>query len=377
MTVRVAAFAAAAALALAPATGCCCSAPAPYTARRALPPGAEAGPPPLAPPVLRVLLVGDMGEATCQQAEVARAIAAAHARAPFDLALHVGDNLYPCGPDASLPGAERCAFAPDGNAAAPGAAPPRDPGFDAKLERALAPLAAGASPVPLYLALGNHDVAAAGGCRALGLDAAALSRRRACLEVAHASALWHMPGRHYVVDRGPARFIVIDSNLLAGDYGGFRFDGEVELLRAAAAGCDARPCFVVAHHPAATAAEHRDDFNPEYVARLRRLQEAAGGHIAAWLAGHDHHLEHLRAPAGYDVLVSGNGSRERPGERFGHLSTPGAQLFFASTARGFATLEVARGGWLARFESTSGEPLHCCRAEFPGACQPVACPPPG
>jgi tartrate-resistant acid phosphatase type 5 len=355
------------------ACGSCRDAPTPFTLRNALPSGAELALPPLASPVLRVLLVGDMGDDTRQQGEVARAIAAAHARAPFDLALHVGDNLYECGPDVRLPGADRCAFSPDGNTVADGYAPPHDPGFEAKLEHALAPLARGSTPVPVYLALGNHDVAADGLCTVRGIDAPTLARRRACLEVAHASALWRMPARHYVLDRDPARFLVIDSNLLVGDYGGFTIDGEIEFVRSAAAGCAARPCFVVAHHPAVTAAEHRSDATPEYVARVRRLEEAAGGRIAAWLAGHDHDLQHLRAVAGYDVLVSGNGSRERPGERFERVSVPGAQLLFASTARGFASLEVARDGWLVRFEATSGEPLHCCRATFPGACQPVAC----
>jgi hypothetical protein len=132
----------------------------------------------------------------------------------------------------------------------------------------------------------------------------------------------------------------------------------------------------VAHHPAATAGGHRDDFDAGYVARLRRLQEAAGGHIAGWFAGHDHDLQHLRAPAGYDVFVSGQGSRGRPEERFGELSTPGAQLFFASTAWGFAALEVWEGAWRVRFEGVDGAPLHCCHATFPGACQPAACPPP-
>ena len=367
MSPRAAAFLA---LALV-AGGCRCRAPAPYTVRASPPPAAAPAPPP--GPALRVLLVGDMGDDTAQQAEVARAIAAADARAPFDLALHLGDNLYPCGPDPLLAGAERCDFAPDGNAVAPGFAPPADPAFAAKLERALAPLAAGARPREVFLALGNHDVAAGGGCGAGDLAPAALARRRACLEVAHASALWRMPGRHFAVDRGPARFIVVDSNLLVGDYGGFSIDGEVEHVRAAAAGCDARPCFVVAHHPAATAAEHRVDFDAAYVARLRRLEEAAGGHLAGWLAGHDHDLQHLRAAAGYDVVVSGNGSRERPRERFERVAPPAARLLFASTARGFATLEVARDGWRVRFETASGEALHCCQAAFPGPCQPVAC----
>jgi tartrate-resistant acid phosphatase type 5 len=369
MSARAAAVAVAALLAA--AVACRRGAPPPFTRGGAQ---AVAAAPADAPrPALRVLLVGDMGDDTAQQAEVARALAAAHGRAPFDLAFHLGDNVYGCGPDPTLPGAERCAFGPDGSTVAAGFAPPADASFEAKLERAVGPLARGAPPLPLHLALGNHDVATVGRCRVPGLDAVTLSRRKACLEVAHASAAWRMPGRHYVVERGPARFVVVDSNLLTGDYGGFSFDAEVEHVRAAFDGCERRPCFVVAHHPAATAAEHRDDFTPEYVARLRRLEEASGGRIAAWIAGHDHHLEHLRAPGGYDVLVSGNGSRERPRERFEQLSSPGARLLFASTARGFATLEVGAAGWSVRFESASGEPLHCCRAASPGRCEPVGC----
>ena len=109
------------------------------------------------------------------------------------------------------------------------------------------------------------------------------------------------------------------------------------------------------------------------MARLARLEEAAGGRVAAWLAGHDHDLQHLRSAAGYDVIVSGNGSRGRPWERF-ESTSPGGQLLFASTAWGFATLEVAEGSWSVRFEGVSGEALHCCRTHFPGRCDPLTCP---
>src|SRR6185369_713868 len=137
------------------------------------------------------------------------------------------------GPDVALAGAERCAFGPDDASVAPGFSPPADPRFAARFEGPLAFLAAGAAPVPVYLALGNHDIAT---CDGGGLPVAALRRRKACLEVAHRSALWHLPARHYAVDRGPARFLVLDSNLLLGDYGGFTLDGEVAFVRAASIG---------------------------------------------------------------------------------------------------------------------------------------------
>ncbi|GEJ58018.1 metallophosphoesterase [Anaeromyxobacter diazotrophicus] len=363
---------AAAALALA---ACRAAPPAPFTVRH----GAAARPPPAAapaaPPALRALVLGDFGDETAQQAALARAVAAAHARAPFDLAFSPGDNLYDCGPDPRRPGAEACRFGDDGASVAAGFLPPADPRF-ARFDARFPALRREGAPVPVYLALGNHDVASGGDCGDGALPPGPQARLKACLEVAHASPVWRMPARHYVVDRGPARFIVLDSNLLLGDYGGFTLEAEAAFLRAAAAGCHERPCFVVAHHPTATAGQHRREADPAYRARAALLEQAAGGAVAAWLCGHDHDLQHLRAAAGYDVLVSGNASRGRPRERFEQVSVPGAQLLFASTAWGYLTLEVSPGAWSARFAAADGAPLHCCQASFPGRCEPVACPAP-
>lgn len=354
-------------------SGCCWLAGhAPYTVRKSLPPAAAQGPAPAARPELRVLVFGDFGDDTCQQAAVAKAMAAAHARAPFDFGLSVGDNVYECGPDVSLPGAASCAFGADGNGPAAGYVAPADARFDKKFEKALTPLAREGRPIPIYAALGNHDIHSGKSCLEGGLGPDQIGRVRACLEVAHRGPHWRMGGRHYAFDKGPARFVVIDSNLLVKDYGGFSFDDEVAFFREATQGCDARPCFVVGHHPPASAGGHGG--GEVQVDRLRRLQEAAGGPIAAYLGGHDHDLQHLRAVAGYDVVVSGNGSRWRD-EKFESFGPPGAQLFFASTAWGFVTLEVSKSEWSLRYESETGEPLHCCRATFPAACQPVACGP--
>lgn len=326
------------------------------------------------PVTLRVLHVADIGDDTGQRSSVARAIADAHGRAPFDVAFEVGDNIYECGPDASLPGTDRCTFEADGaTVAAP--TPPSDPLFARGVESPLGPLAEGRRRARVYVALGNHDVAAWGICAPpSSRSAAEWSRTKACLEVAHRAAAWSMPGRHYVVDAGPARFIVIDSNLLKGDYGGFTIDGEVEFVRSATTECGARPCFLVSHHPPVTAGVHRDDATPEYLARVARVDEAAGGRIAAWLDGHDHDLQHLRTAAGTDVFVSGNTARGRPHERFEIVSVRGARLLFGTATWGIGILEVsAGGGWAYRFEDDRGNPLHCCRARSQGACEPTDC----
>ena len=175
------------------------------------------GPAPAAVPgALRVLHLADFGEVTAQQAAVAEAAAAANRRAPFALALFPGDNIYECGPDAAYPGAAQCAFGPDRNTVA---TPPggTDPAFERLHE---APLAGLASPGPaprVFLSLGNHDVATWPGCGVSGLEKAEISRRRACVSVAHQTPRWSMPGRHYVVDEGPARFIFLDSNAIYAD----------------------------------------------------------------------------------------------------------------------------------------------------------------
>lgn len=339
-----------------------------------------AGPPaptaPAQPARLRVLLFGDFGDDTCQQEAVARGMAAAQARAPFDLAFSIGDNLYECGADPRLPGAAECAFGADGNTVKAGYRPPADPAFDRLFERPLASLARGGEPVPLYLALGNHDVSTWAACRRGDLPLPRMGRVKACLQVAHQGPLWRMPGRHYVLERGPARFVVLDTNLLAGDYGDLSFDAELAFFREATRGCDARPCFVVGHHPPASAGDHAPSMTAgsPFSARVERLQQAASGPIAAWFAGHDHDLQHLRTAAGHDVIVSGNGSRWRD-EKFLRVEPAGSRLLFASTAWGHSVLEVSERGWSVRFESQALEPLHCCQATFPGACQPVTCGP--
>jgi hypothetical protein len=173
------------------------------------------------------------------------------------------------------------------------------------------------------------------------------------------------------------RFIGIDSNVVVKDYGGFTLDQEIAFVRESTRGCQDRPCFLVAHHPPASAGAHEDAVSAGavFLERAGRLQAAASGPIAAWLTGHDHDLQHLRTPGGTDVFVSGNGSRWRD-EKFTSVGPPGSTLSFASTAWGHAVLEASARHWSLRFEDTRGDMLHCCQAVLPGPCRPVACPAP-
>lgn len=336
-------------------------------------PLAPPSPPPA--PAVRVLLFGDFGHPTLLQSLVARAMRRAAAERPFDLALQLGDNLYSCGPDPTRAGAETCRFSDDGATVAPGVVPPDDPLFrvnEAPLEGLRA---ADGAPLPVYLALGNHDVASTGRCAAPGLTADEAARRRACLEVARRSAAWQMPARHYVLDRGPLRLIVVDTNVVVGDYGGFTLDDEVAFVREAAAPCGpGRSCFLAGHHPPAAVHGYRVRWSPfpsPVQRRMARLLEAAGGRLRGVFAGHVHLLEHLTLD-GLDVFVSG--STAMGGYHRLRVVVPGrAQVRFATDAWGYATLEVGADGYRVAFHDTSGAALYCCDAGREGPCRPAEC----
>jgi hypothetical protein len=323
-------------------------------------------------PQLRVLFFGDFGDPTPQQRRVTRAALAWHEQFPFDLAFQPGDNLYNCGPNPTLPGAEACRFGPDGATVDPGYTPAADPLF----ERNEAPLRAlqgsGGGAIPVYLALGNHDVGMEPFCTVPGMTRDEWMRRRACLEVAHRSPTWRLPGRHYVVDEGDVRFIVLDTNVVVADYAGFTLDAEAAFLRAAAAPCATRRCFVVAHFPPAIASGSSPPGPADpWLLRTRGLVAAGDGRIAAVFAGHVHALEHVSYD-GVEVLVTGAGARPA---RYGFAggSQADVRLHFGSNAGGFGVLEVAAGGWTFRFVDDRGRSLHCCEAAGRGPCVPVAC----
>lgn len=326
-----------------------------------------------APPELRVLVVGDFGAETPQQRRVSDAFRRWHRRAPFDLVLQPGDNVYGCGPNPRRARAERCAFGPDGATVLADYSPPADRLFE-RNERPLRALRArDGGPLSSYLALGNHDVGAPGFCAVEGMARDEWMRRRACLEVAHRDPQWSIPGRHYQLDRGPVRFIVVDSNVAAEEYGGFTLEGEEAFVREASAPCaTVRICFLVAHHPPAVAvtSDWREPMEPGVV-RMRRLVAAASGRLAAVIAGHAHALEHLTLD-GVDVLIAGAGARGAPSTFVGPWP-PEARLHFATSVGGFGVLEAWRGGWGFRLVDDGGRLVECCEADGAGRCEPVRC----
>lgn len=335
-------------------------------------PGALPEPSLREPPALRVAVVGDFGDPGCRQRRVARALLRWNERRPFGLVLQPGDNVYNCGPNPRLSGAEGCRFSDDGATVAPGFEAPADPLFE-RNEGALRGLfGRGGEPVPIFLALGNHDVGEPWFCNVRRMARGEWMRRRACLEVARRSPGWRMPGRHYVLDEGPVRLIVVDSNVADADYAGFTLAEEVRFVKEASPGCDTLRCFLVAHHPPALAVTRSPPTTQApWLARMRELVAAGEGRLAGVLAGHAHALEHLALDE-VDVLIAGSSSRGRRHD-LSAAWPPGARLRFASSAAGFGVLEAWDGGWALRLVDARGRSLHCCEALGRQRCRPVAC----
>jgi hypothetical protein len=194
---------------------------------------------------------------------------------------------------------------------------------------------------------------------------------RACLSVAHRTPTWNQPARNYVLDRGPLRLIVVDTDPLAERYGPFDGAAELAFVRQAAAGCAGRTCLLVGHHPPAAASLIAWP-GRRFDALAARLVEAAGGQVAGFLGGHWHTLQHLRRDD-LDVLVVGSTARGR-GDPFLQVWPPWAEPLFTSGAGGFAELEVSDDGWRVRFTGEDGRALHCCAGPVNGRCEPVICP---
>jgi hypothetical protein len=334
-------------------------------------PTVPAGPP--RDPAVRVLVFGDYGYPTLLQSLATRAMRRAGERRPFDFALQLGDNVYPCGPDPTLPGAETCRFEADGATVAAGASLPDEPLFQ-RNEAKLGELRGrDGGPLEQFLVLGNHDVGLGDRrCQPATLSYEEAVRRRACLCVARRTPTWNIPARHYVVDRGPIRIVGIDTNVVISDYGGFTLEDEIAFVRAATEPCGAagRLCFIAGHHPPAAVQGWRVG-RSTFPARMSRLLAAADGRVRAFFAGHVHTLEHLWLD-GLDVFISGSNSMG--GFMRFRVRTPArAQLRFATTAWGHAVLEADERGYRVEFLGLRGEALHCCEAGETGPCRPVSC----
>jgi len=216
-----------------------------------------AGSPPAAEGV-RFIALGDMGTGESNQYSLAAGMAGCHDQHPFDVALTLGDNIYPNG-DPAL--------------------------FKEKFERPYAELLR--RGVRFYAALGNHDV-------------------RLGREAAMRYPDFNMNGQAYysfVKGGGLVEFFALDST--APDAAQMRW------LEGALSASGARWKLGYFHHPIYSSAM-RHGSETRLRARLEPLFVKYG--VAAALSGHDHVYERTRPQRGVQYFVCGAGGQLRRGD---------------------------------------------------------------
>jgi hypothetical protein len=249
---------------------------------------------------LRLLVFGDSGTGDETQRRAGRLMArVCRELGGCDLALTTGDNVYPAGVRPARNGTP-------------------DRRFHERFERAYEPL----GRLDFWMIPGNHDWYTRG-----SVDAQ--------VRYGRSSLRWRMPSHDYAVPLLPPWLHVygLDTTALA------RGRDDAQLERAAEALCGGAGWrLLVGHHPVYSSGRHSDarGADPRMESRLVPLIERCA--VQLYLAGHDHHQEHVRAPA-FDQIVEGAAARPR-GLGRPKRWTAGVGSLVAADRLGFAILEV-------------------------------------
>lgn len=272
---------------------------------------------------LSFVVIGDWGRGTQAQHEVAAAmgVAAAATKASFVLAL--GDNFYQSG-----------------------VASVDDPLWKTVYEDVYTHPALN---VPWHVALGNHDYR---------------GNPQAQVDYTARHTRWSMPARYYqVADKAlkaaDVDMFVIDTSPFVTDYrsksdsqiaqnvAGQDTAAQLAWLDGALGASRARWKLVVGHHTIHSGGSQHGD-TPELVARLKPL--LIRHKVQAYIAGHDHDLQHIRRD-GLDIVQCGAGMEARPVK-----DVEGTRFCVAEP--GFATVDVNRDTLTFTFRDHAGAPLY-------------------
>ncbi|MEP9401678.1 tartrate-resistant acid phosphatase type 5 family protein [Sphingomonas sp. VNH70] len=259
-----------------------------------------------APRGCNFVVLGDWGRDTPEQHHVAAAMGRTAGAAQSDFVLAIGDNFY-----------------------SDGVASVDDPLWNSVFEQVYTHPAL---QVPWYALLGNHDYR---GNPQAQIDYMAKSRR------------WRMPARYYQL-RDPA-LVRADVDLFAIDTSPFveryRADAtrpigrntlsqdtaaQLAWLDGALAQSRAKWKIVTGHHPIRSGGSGHGD-QPEIIARVLPILKRHG--VQAYIAGHDHDLQHIRRD-GIDMIQCGGGMEARP-------VAPVEGTRFCKAAAGFGMVQVA------------------------------------
>lgn len=250
-------------------------------------------------------VLGDWGRDTPEQHHVAAAMGRAAAAARSDFVLAIGDNFY-----------------------SDGVASVDDPLWQSVFEGVYTHPAL---QVPWYALLGNHDYR---------------GNPQAQLDYATRSKRWRMPARYYqladaALVRADADLFAIDTSPFVGRYrdndGLIGSNTRSQDTKAQLAWLDhalsqsrAKWKLVTGHHPIRSGGSGHGD-QPEIIAQVLPILNRHG--VQAYIAGHDHDLQHIRRN-GIDMIQFGGGMEARP-------VSPVEGTRFCRAAAGFGMVQVA------------------------------------
>ncbi len=203
--------------------------------------------------------------------------------------------------------------------------------------------------VDWYPVLGNHDYR---GNTQAELDYTQVSRR------------WRMLGRYYtftkpVGDSDSLRVICLDTTPLVTESDRDAEDGsgldsqsaerQLAWLEQTLAESHETWKVVIGHHPVFSSGSLHGD-NRQLIERLKPLFDRYD--VDFYIAGHDHHFEHIKPREGRtDYVIAGTGSAVRPCGK-GRLTQ------FSRSVPGFAMATVTQGTFTIRFVDVQGAVLY-------------------
>jgi acid phosphatase len=229
---------------------------------------------------LRAVVFGDFGSPRklcidhADQRRMADAMFTDHQARPFHMGMTVGDNFYEAGVRSLVDPHWKCSW-------------------DEIYQR---------FAIPFFATLGNHDTR--------GKPEAQVQRS--------GQENWWMPARYYTYAAGPVRFYALDTDEGSTEAPRMLFrlplttkpwsPGQYEWLRNnLQEHSAARWKVVYGHHPIFSSGMHGNDARPRDLAQ-RLLPLLLQHKVDAYIAGHDHHLQHIEHD-GLHLLISGGGGQ--------------------------------------------------------------------
>jgi len=203
--------------------------------------------------------------------------------------------------------------------------------------------------VPWYVVLGNHDYA---------------GKTEPQLAYAKTSPRWHMPARYYTKSFPISPGVALDcffidtcpfvaeyqNNPEFADIPAQDPTAQLQWLDHSLAASTAQWKLVFGHHPAYSSGLAHGN-QPEIIEHILPLLQKYK--VQAYLAGHDHDLEHLKV-GDLDLIVSGGGSEHRP------VKVPGTSPF-SQAVSGFALASLRPEEMQIRYIDNLGNLLYTAK----------------